>query len=352
MTRDDTGAGQAAGTPEMLRSRGMRELGPEEMRRFRSVERIFLSVTGARGHREIRTPTLEPLHLFTAAGTLSPQLLERVYSFLDWDGWSGERVVLRPDGTVPAARWLLEQGGLSGPSPDGGAVRLSYVEPVYRFVPGDGDREQWQAGVELFGVGAPEGDRELIELAVALLGALGLSPRVELAHAGIMRAAVRAAGLDAAQQLAAYDRVLDGDGALAEELAAAHPDAAPALRLSLDVMGEGPGYLANLRAALLPVLPEVGPALAELEAAAAVLDAGGVPYLVRPATARNFEYYTGVTFRALVGGAECLAGGRYDGLTEALGGPAIPASGFGADLLRLAELAPEIPGADGGGAQR
>ena len=348
MTADETGSGQAAGPPEMLRSRGMRELGPEEMRRFRGVERIFLEVTAARGHREIRTPTLEPLHLFTAAGTLSPQLLERVYSFLDWDGWSGERVVLRPDGTVPAARWLLEQGTLRGPAGDGDAVRLSYVEPVYRFVPGDGDREQWQAGVELFGLGAPGGDRELLELAVALLRALGLSPRVELAHAGILRAAVRAAGLDAAAQLALYDRVLDGGGGVAEELAAARPAAATALRLLLELTGEGAGYLANLRAALLPVLPEAEPALGELGAAAAALDGEGVPYRVRPATARNFEYYTGLTFRALAGEAECLAGGRYDGLTEALGGPAIPASGFGADLLGLAGLAPGAVAPGGG----
>lgn len=341
----DTARGDTAvsSVGEMLRSRGMRELGPDEMGRFRSVERVFLQVTGERGYREIRTPTIEPLHLFTAAGTLSPQLLERVYSFLDWDGWSGERVVLRPDGTVPAARWLLEQGTVgegAGELPR--ATRLSYVQPVYRFVPGDGDREQWQAGIELFGHGAPDGDAELLRLAIALLLALGLRPRVELAHAGIMRAAFRAAGLDAAQQLAAYDRVLGGDDGVTAELGAAYRDAAPALRLLLDVGGEGSGYLANLRAALLPVLPAAGPALDELASAADVLDGDGIPYRVRPATARNFEYYTGVTFRALAGDAECLAGGRYDGLAAALGGPAVHASGFGADLLRLADLAPIV----------
>ena len=284
MTPTDGGINRATGTgggagaaAEMLRSRGMRELGPEEMRRFRLVERIFLEVTAERGYREIRTPTLEPLHLFTAAGTLSPQLLERVYSFLDWDGWSGERVVLRPDGTVPAARWLLEQEALLSADDLGDGVRLSYVEPVYRFVPGDGNREQWQAGVELFGLGAPEGEGELLGLAVVLLRALGLAPRMELAHAGIMRSAFRAAGLDPAQQLAAYDRVLDGDGGVTEELAAAYPAATTALRLLLDITGEGPGYLANLRAALLPVLPESEPAIEELAVAAGVFDRAGVP---------------------------------------------------------------------------
>ena len=91
-----------------LRSSGMRDLGPQEMQRFRRVERAFLDVCARHEYREIRTPALEPLHLYTATGALSPQLLDGVYSFLDWDGWSGERVVLRPDSTVPAAQPLDE----------------------------------------------------------------------------------------------------------------------------------------------------------------------------------------------------------------------------------------------------
>ena len=69
------------------------------------LRRTFLQTAAARGYEEIRTPTIEPLHLFTATSALSPQALDRVYSFLDWDGWSGERVVLRPDATVSVARW-------------------------------------------------------------------------------------------------------------------------------------------------------------------------------------------------------------------------------------------------------
>jgi histidyl-tRNA synthetase len=78
-----------------LRTAGMRELGPEEMARFRRVERIFLETVAARGYLEVRTPTIEPLHLYTASGALSPQALDRVYSFLDWDGWSGSIVGVR-----------------------------------------------------------------------------------------------------------------------------------------------------------------------------------------------------------------------------------------------------------------
>ena len=329
-----------------LRSRGMRDLGPEEMRRFRAIERTFLEVTGAAGYSEIRTPAIEPLHLYTASGALSPQLLDRVYSFLDWDGWSGERVVLRPDATVAVARWFAEQrsseGGTNGES---GPARLSYVQPAYRFVTGDGDREIWQCGVELFDVAAAEGDAELLRLAASLLEALGLGDlSFEIAHAGLPRAAFAAAGLDTAEQLRAYDRMLDGDATLTEELSQRYPDGAAALRLLADVDGTSSGYVSNLRAAFLPVAPQAAAALDDLAAVTAALDDAGYAYRVLPGTARNFEYYSGVTFRLSSGGSECVIGGRYDGLTGATAGVDVPASGFAAGVLRLAALV------DGGGA--
>ncbi len=314
------------------RSSGMRELDPEAMRRFRRVERQFLEITSERGFEEIRTPTIEPLHLYTTAGALSPQLLDRAYSFLDWDGWSGERVVLRPDATVPAARWF----GGSGLS----EARVSYVEPVYRFEPStDADRELWQCGVELFGPGAAEGDPELLRVAVELLGGLGLTDlRVDLAHAGLIRAVLAAVGLDPVEQIAAYDRMLEGDPALIDELSATQQESAGALRLLADVDGDSAGYIGNLRTTMLPLVPAAAGPLDELENAARALDDVGVSYRVLAGTASTFEYYSGVTFRVMARGAECISGGRYDGLTESVGGVATPASGFAASLSQLAEL--------------
>lgn len=318
-------------TDDGLRSRGMRDLGPEAMRRFRAVERCFLDVTSARGYQEIRTPSIEPLHLFTATGALSPQLLDRVYSFLDWDGWSGERVVLRPDGTVPAARWYEQRWQTVEPA------RLCYVQPVYRFVPGDGEREQWQVGVELFGLAAPEADGELLDLARALLEALGL-PDIcfELSHAGLVRVVLAAAGLDATGQAEAYDALLAGADISA--LPGVSAELAPALRLLTRVDGATAAYLENLKAALLPLAPAASEGIEQLSEAARALDAAEARYRILPGTARNFEYYSGLTFRVLSGETECISGGRYDGLGEAIDGKAVPASGFGADILRLADL--------------
>jgi len=88
--------------------KGTRDLAPQQMAQFRLIESVFRDSCLKWGYREVRTPTLEYLHLFTSTGTLTPGTLGKVYSFLDWDGWSGERVVLRPDGTIPVARMYID----------------------------------------------------------------------------------------------------------------------------------------------------------------------------------------------------------------------------------------------------
>jgi len=104
---------------------GFYDMMPEDMEKFRYIESVFREQCLGHGYQEIRTPSLEYLHLFTAAGTLTPDRLNKVYSFLDWNGWSGERVVLRPDGTIPAVRFYIEhQEPLS---------RFFYIENVFSY---------------------------------------------------------------------------------------------------------------------------------------------------------------------------------------------------------------------------
>lgn len=319
-----------------LRVKGMRDLAPMEMERFRHVEGIFLNVSGRRGYREIRTPLLEPLHLFTATGSLSPQLLDRAYSFLDWDGWSGERVVLRPDATVPAARWWNEHESGDG------IARLCYVQPVFRFDNDNADRELWQCGVELFGLSSAEADEELLLLARDLLNSLGLNDlRYEIAHAGLVRIVLEAVGLSTTERLIAYDRLLKGDSNPVDDLVERFPEGSVALRLLFGVDGATSEYLSNLRATLLSIAPAAEIALLELEQAAKALDAADCSYTLRPVTEGNFEYYSGVTFVLNASGESCVTGGRYDNLGRQLGGRDVPASGFAADMLRLASLVSE-----------
>jgi histidyl-tRNA synthetase len=314
-----------------MRSNGMRDMLPADMERFRRIELTFRDVCLGWGYEEVRTPTIEHLHLFTSAGTLSPQMLDRVYSFLDWDGWSGERVVLRPDSTIPTVRLFTESMA------DRDAARLFYVQNVLRFEQGDARREDWQCGVELLGDTYPRGDVELILLARETLQRLGLVPRLKLSHPGIVRALLDKAGLALPEQLALYDRVLTGDLAPLDDVEAKLPGSA-SVRSLLSMEGDSPAYIQNLETVLKPAVPEIAAPLRELAAVSAMLDGMGVAHEIAPLLVRSFEYYTGPVFHVFVGDQKVGGGGRYDGLVSLVGARALPASGFAIEIDAVAPL--------------
>lgn len=313
----------------------MRDVLPADMVRSRRVEDAFRDVCLGWGYEEIGTPTIEHLHLFTSVGTLSPSTLQHVYSFLDWDGWSGERVVLRPDSTIPAARLFVEE--MRGRQ----SAKLFYMQNVFRFAPSDEEREAWQCGVELIGPTQPEGDVELILLGGESLRKLGLQYEVKLSDPGLLRAVLTRAGLDSSEQLSLYDRILDGDLNSLDEVQERLPDPNISLRPLLSTEGRGVAYLNNLRAALQPMIPDLERPLNELTIIADVLNRTGIIPIIAPTNVTNFEYYTGPVFRFLVDGREVGGGGRYDGLISLVGGPATPASGFALNVGLIARLLPE-----------
>jgi len=316
-------------------SRGMRDLVPDEMDRVRLVEDAFGAACRAWGYREVRTPVIEPLHLFTSAGTLSPQTLDRVYSFLDWDGWSGERVVLRPDSTIPAARLYSERLN------SGRVAKLFYTQNIFHFTDDGSSREEWQCGVELIGDTASGGDVELVLLALETLRPLGLHDiTVRLSHAAIVRGVLAAAGLSADEQSAAYDRLLDADLTVVDEVEARLPGLSAPLRLLFEVEGEGSAYIANLRGPLTAAIPALASALDELAFAVAALEAHGVAVRVETVLARRFEYYSGIVVKIMAGGERIVAGGRYDELIGLVGGTRVPASGFALYMAPLLDLLP------------
>jgi len=317
-----------------MRCRGMRDMLPAEVRCFRRVEQVFREVCLGWAYEEVRTPTIEHLHLFTSAGTLSPQMLGRVYSFLDWDGWSGERVVLRPDSTIPVARLYVEK--MRGHP----VAKLFYVQNVLHFARGDEPREDWQCGAEIIGDTQPAGDVELVLMGCEVLRRLGLVPGLRLSNPGILRAVLAQAGFDVAEQLALYDRILDGDLGALDEVQQRLPESGPSLQPLLTLEGEGVPYLNNLRRALLPVIPEMACPLDDLATVAQVLTQTGHNYRVSPTLVRNFEYYTGPVFHFQVDGQKVGGGGRYDALISLIGGPRVPASGFALDMGLLMALLP------------
>jgi len=320
---------------DSMRCRGMRDLLPADMDCFRKVETAFRTACQGWGYREVRTPTVEHLHLFTAAGTLSPHMLDRVYSFLDWDGWSGERVVLRPDSTIPVARLFVEK------LLESKTARLFYVQSVLRFAEGDESREDWQCGVELIGDTYPLGDVELVLIACEVLQRLELTPEVTLSDPGILRAVFSRAGFGQAEQMALYDRVLDGDLSALNDVLESLPDATAAAAKLLAMEGDGSAFLRNLLSALQPAIPEVAPVIEELSTIADVLSGIGFRPRIAPVLVRDFEYYTGPVFHLYVEGRKVANGGRYDALISQVGGESVPASGFALEMEALWPFLPQ-----------
>ena len=320
---------------KVQRCKGTRDLSPEEMTRFRLIEGAFRDCALKWGYEEVRTPTLEYLHLFTSTGTLTPSMLGKVYSFLDWDGWSGERVVLRPDGTIPVARLYIDS------MPDKELAKLFYVTNIFIFEEtGKETRERWQCGAELIGVGSPLADVELILLALEVLKRLGLDGiELRLSHAGLIKGLLAKLELSPEEQTKLFDQILDGNGEALARVGSERPELRRALAPWLDLKGKSSESLRSLKALFNQNLPELDDFINIVD----LLETLGCDYQIDIASGRGFEYYTGVIFQLFMGGENIGGGGRYDALIPLMGGKDIPASGFALYLDRLMNLVkPEI----------
>ncbi len=306
------------------RCKGCRDLSPEEMGRFRFIEDAFRDCCLGWGFGEVKTPTLEYLHLFTATGTLTPAMLSKVYSFLDWDGWSGQRVVLRPDGTIPLARFYIDNMVGRGPA------KLFYVTNIFRFEEtGVEARERWQGGVELIGVASPLADVALILMALEALKRVGVKGvELRLSHAGIIRSLLAKLRLSLREQARILDQILDGDSEALARIKSERPKLSKALISLLDLKGESSGVLKDARALFSHSFPEIESHMDNLINIVDLLETMGYRYQIDIASGRGFEYYTGVIFQLFVGEDKVGGGGRYDALIPLMGGGDVPASGF------------------------
>jgi len=261
-------------------------------------------------------------------------MLGKVYSFLDWDGWSGERVVLRPDGTIPVARLYTES--LQGR----GLARLFYATNLFIFDEvGEKTRERWQCGAELIGAGSNMADAELIALSLEVLKKLGLKGvELRLSHAGLIKALLVKFGLSPEEQNRMFDRILDGDAEALAKVSRESPEVGDALRPFLSLKGQSPDFLRNQRALLARSVPEISPHLDDFLKTVALLDELGVKYQINIASGAGFEYYTGIIFQLFIGKEKVGGGGRYDALIPSMGGGDVPASGFALYLDRLMDL--------------
>jgi histidyl-tRNA synthetase len=313
--------------------RGFRDLSPEDMRAFRFVEDTFRDCCISWGYNEIRTPTVEYLYLFSSAGTLTPNMLGKVYSFLDWDGWSGERVVLKPDATIPAARYYID-------NMKSGLARLFYVTNVFMFEEtGKKSRERWQCGAELIGVNTALSDVELLSLSLDVLRQLGLSDiKIKLSHAGLIKALLDSLELSSEEKTDIFSRILEGDTAALDIVKVNKPDTVEALTLLLGLKGKSSGFLKNIKALSSKKLTGISAPLDNFTGIVEKLETLGIDYRIDLASGKGFEYYTGLIFHLLIGQNVVGGGGRYDALIPQMGGENTPAAGFALYMEQLTKL--------------
>jgi len=323
--------------------KGMRDLLPAEMLRFRRIEDVFRTSCSNWGYQEVRTPTLEFLHLFTATGTLTPSMLSKVYSFLDWDGWSGERVVLRPDGTIPVARLYIDN--LTGQE----LARLFYVTNIFAFEgTGKENRERWQCGAEFFGGDKLIPDVEIILLAEEVIRKLGINNvRLQLSHAGLVRALLKKLKLSPTEEAKITDRILEGDWQALASAKAASPEIQRMMATLLSLKGKSSSFLHNVKASFPRASRDFKSSLDDLINVTTLLDSRGCKYKIDISAIHGFEYYTGVCFQFLAAGQKIGGGGRYDNLVPLMNGEDIPACGFALYVDPIMKLLPQEEGKRG-----
>jgi histidyl-tRNA synthetase len=286
--------------------------------------RVMEDVASLYGWGRIQTPGFEDTGLFErTSGAASDVVHKEMYTFKDR---SDRSLTLRPEGTAPIARAYIEHGMYRDPQP----VKAYTIAPMYRYgAPGKGRfREHWQLSVEALGSEDPAIDAEIIQLYQELLRRLGVT-KWELHLNSIGDANCRPQYVERLNEwLDAHADVLDED--------ARHKRATSPLQV-FDVKNP------QLRAALEDA-PKIGESLCascreHFEEVRRHLDLFGVPYVLDPTLVRGLDYYSRTTFEFLApfenANSSICGGGRYDGLVEAIGGPATPGIGFGAGLERL-----------------
>jgi histidyl-tRNA synthetase len=318
--------------------RGTRDLLPAETPLWNHVEATARAVFARYGFGEIRTPIFEATELFArGVGEETDIVSKEMFTWEDRGRAASEKnsnLTLRPENTAGVVRAYIEHSL----GETGALNKLYYIGPQFRRErPQRGRyRQFWQIGAEVIGppssgAESPLRDAEVLEMLAAYLNELGISEwKLELNSVG---SAEDRANYSAALR-AALAPVKDRMCADNQRRAETNP-----LRV-LDSKDEADQEIIN-------ALPKIADFLspdsrAHFDQVLAALDACAVPYTLNPRLVRGLDYYTRTTFEFTVTtglGTQnaLLGGGRYDGLSEMLGGPRAPGIGFaiGEDRLIL-----------------
>ena len=313
--------------------KGFHDILPPDSERYTELEGRLRRVLAAYNYDEIRTPIAERTELFARSLGETTDIVEKeMYSFEDRDGtW----LTLRPEGTAAVVRAAIE-GGLAQPDR---TVKLAYMGPMFRRErPQKGRSRQFhQVGVELIGRDDPYADAEVIALLADCLDAAGVRG-AEIVLNSLGDARCRPAYREA---LAAYGRAnIEHLCANCRQRLERNP-----MRL-LDCKEESCRKIMTQAPLITDHLCEA--CREHLATVERLLTEAGVTYTANPRLVRGLDYYMRTAFEVLapnLGAQNAVGGGgRYDGLVEALGGPALPGIGFALGVERVLMAAGDTAG--------
>jgi histidyl-tRNA synthetase len=311
--------------------RGMQSLLGEGADRMAAVVAAFDRVRRLYGFKRVEVPVLEHTDVFARTmGETTDVVSKEMYSFEDK---SGESVTMRPEFTAGIARAFLSEGWQQH-----APLKVATHGPAFRYErPQKGRFRQFhQLDAEIIGAGEAAADVELLALGDQLLKELGItgvtlqlntlgdSPTREAWRKALVehfRSSIDSLSEDSRDRLERNPlRILDSKDPRDKAIAEAAP--------SIDeyLTAEASDFFDQVKAGL---------------------EAAGVQWVRDPRLVRGLDYYRHTAFEFVTDrlGAQgaVIAGGRYDGLIEALGGPHTPAVGWAAGIERLAMLidAPE-----------
>jgi len=312
--------------------RGTQDLLPEVAARWHQAEETIRGVLTRYSFGEIRTPIFEHVELFRrGTGEGSDAVAKELYEFTD----KGDRkLALRPEGTPAVVRAYID----ASLHQKGGRHKLYYIGPIFRYDrPQKGRyRQHHQVGVEVFGNPDPSQDAEVMDLGDAILGSLGVTgyerrinsngdPNCRPAYEAALRAFIEARKDQVCKDCSGYRlehnilRVLDCKVESCRAVTAEAPKMMD--HLCDDCRKHHAGVLAHLATLGIETVPD-------------------------PRLVRGLDYYTRTCFEYVPKDAgqqgTLLGGGRYDRLVEVLGGPAIPAVGWGMGIERALDAAPPV----------
>ncbi len=306
------------------RIRGMQDVLPQESKEWETVEKIMKEEAELYGFKSIRTPVLEHTELFErSVGDTSDVVEKEMYTFND----KGNRsVTLRPEGTAGVLRAVLENGLHNNPLP----LKLMYVSSCYRYEkPQSGRyREFFQFGLEIIGASDVLADVQLICTADSILKRLGINS-ISLEINSIGCTSCRKKFNEALKNY--FETHNNKLCQTCKDRLYRNP-----MRI-FDCKNPECGEICKGAPVILDYICEN--CSSHFEKLKTLLKSVNINYKINPKIVRGLDYYSRTVFEFVcdVDGTPLTlcGGGRYDGLSEILGGPSLPAIGFGMGIERI-----------------